>query len=338
MKKITAIWVRGVIFFSLILGATSGLAQEAADNGSAKDAEKMAMEEFQKGIDLFEGGSFVEAADHFRAAMNHKSSWKMYYNIGQSEAAAQRYGLALEAFETYLVAGGDDVPVGKKDEVLTEIERLRLLVGVISLKAPDGAALVIDGYMRGTTPFEGVIRVAAGPHQVQVTRGEEVLYDKRVKLAGGMTTAIDAMPAGDAGPTVAESNPTDTTAAGDENANTEVVSADTQNAGKMPRKLLAGIITGGAGVVFTGVGVAFLIKGAKDAKEAEDWNVATDKTKIDKYNDKTLPMNRAMTIAGLAVGGAAMAAGAVLIVLGLKDKKAGRARLVPSFDGLTVSF
>lgn len=334
MKKITVIWANWALFCCVILGGNAVVAQESEAETGGQSAEELAMAEFQAGIALFESGQYVEAANRFRAAMKHKASWKMYYNIGQSEAAAQRYGLALEAFETYLVAGGDDVAVAKKDEVLKEIERLRLLVGVIDFRAEEGASLVIDGYVRGTAPLEGVVRVAAGPHRVQVTMNEEVIYDKRIKFAGGMTTVIDATPTA-AAPEVTDAQTDDVGAADD-----SVMTADTRNAGKMPRKLLAGIITGGAGVVFAGVGVAFLIKGARDDEEANGWDPAIppQKSKIEDYNDNTLPLNRAMTITGLAVGGAAMAAGAVLIVLGLREKKAGKARVFPTLGGMTVSF
>ena len=333
MKKITVIWTKWALLCCVILGGNAVVAQESEAETSGQSAEELAMAEFHAGIALFESGQYVEAANRFRSAMKHKSSWKMYYNIGQSEAAAQRYGLALEAFETYLVAGGDDVAVAKKDEVLKEIERLRLLVGVIDFRADEGASLVIDGYVRGTAPLEGVVRVAAGPHQVQVTMNEEVIYDKRIKFAGGMTTVIDAT-------TTAAPEATDADTGDAGIVNDGVMTADTRNAGKMPRKLLAGIITGGAGVVIAGVGVAFLIKGAKDDEEADGWNpaIAPQKNKIEDYNDNTLPLNRAMTITGLTVGGAAMAAGAVLIMLGLKDKKAGKARVLPTMGGMTVTF
>ncbi|MBN2718361.1 MAG: tetratricopeptide repeat protein [Deltaproteobacteria bacterium] len=300
---------------------------EAPEDSPVYDVNDKAMAEFQKGIDLFEAGKYIDAADSFRAAMAEKSSWKMYYNIGQSEAAAQRYGLALEAFEAYLVAGGDDVPFAKKDEVLAEIERLRLLVGVVELKAPEWSELVIDGYVRGIVPIEGVIRVAAGPHHIQVRCKGEILFDADVKIAGGVTTPIDAGNSADE-------------VQNEVNLKQHSTSDNSQSDRAIPKKLLAGIVTGGAGVLVTGLGVAFLIKGTKDADEAEEWNNMTPRpdAKIDKYNDKTLPLNTAMTVAGLALGGAAMAAGTVLIIFGLKEKKKRDVSVVPTLGGLSVKF
>lgn len=319
-----------VIFVSLLLiGLTGGngvvFAQALDDigDGGVDDEAKAAL---RRGIELFETGAYVDAADSFRKAMSVKASWKLYYNIGQSEAAAQRYGLALEAFEAYLVSGGDNVPVEKKDEVLEEIERLRLLVGILDFKAPEGASLLIDNYFRGKTPIEGVIRVAAGPHHIVVTRNGKTIYDSKVKIAGGIATTIDAGDADNADDVHADN------AAGSTSATPETES--------MPRLLKAGIIVGGAGVVLTGVGVIFLIKGINDDEEAQGWDKdnESEKGKIDDYNNTTLPLNKAMTVTGFVAGGLAMATGTILMILGSKKKDSSTAAVMPALGGLTVRF
>ena len=345
MKKLSTLFsiVMGCCVFAVAGGAPCQTNQldTTSDSDDTSQSDERAKEEFQKGIALFESGKFVDAADSFRAAMAEKSSWKMYYNIGQSEAAAQRYGLALEAFESYLVSGGDDVPFAKKDEVLAEIERMRLLVGVVELKAPQRSELVIDGYVRGTVPIEGVIRVAAGPHHMQVKREGEILFDAQVRIAGGMTTPIDLLSA-DGGDAISPTEGADADSGADTVSDTHPVNATSATGNPapygMPKMLLAGIITGGAGILFAGVGAAFLIKGTRDSRRAEDLNSVTEKDKIDDYNDRVLPINKTMTIVGLSVGGAAIAAGTVLVILGLKQKKNGQTHIQPSMGGLAVTF
>ena len=55
---------------------------------------------------LYGDKKFKEAADAFRLANHLRRSWKLLYNIGQCEAAAKRYGMALDAFERYVAEGG----------------------------------------------------------------------------------------------------------------------------------------------------------------------------------------------------------------------------------------
>ena len=118
-----------------------------------------------KGRDLFEQGNYVEAAGSFRKAYELKPNWKILYNIGQCEASAKRHGLALTAFEEYFSRGGDDIPPERKDEVLAEISRLKLIVGMLEIFAPDGAEIAIDNVIRGTAPL------SSGPaHHVPVIR------------------------------------------------------------------------------------------------------------------------------------------------------------------------
>ncbi len=166
-----------------------GLPRAAAAEDTT-DAE--AKQVYQQGVDAFEEGRFDEAARAFRRANELRPSWKLLYNMGQSEAAARRYGLALDAFEQYLVGGGDEIQGDRREEVLAEIQRLRVLVGVVEVQAPDGTELLVDGYSYGKTPFAGPVRVAAGEHEAVLRLGDEVLLEKKLGIAGGMTTTLTA--------------------------------------------------------------------------------------------------------------------------------------------------
>jgi hypothetical protein len=146
---------------------------------------------YKKGVKFFDKGDFVEASKAFREANRLKPSWKLFYNIGQSEAAAGRYGLALEAFEAYLVQGADQVPEGRGETVLKEVQRLRVLVGTIQVEAPKGTALEVDDMPRGEIPFQGPVRVAAGKHRVVLKVDGKIALDQQISVAGGMTTNVE---------------------------------------------------------------------------------------------------------------------------------------------------
>ena len=51
-------------------------------------------------------------------------------HVPMAEAAARRYGLALDAFEAYLVKGGDDITEGRREDVLKDIQSL--IAGLVS--------------------------------------------------------------------------------------------------------------------------------------------------------------------------------------------------------------
>ncbi|MBN2673405.1 MAG: tetratricopeptide repeat protein [Deltaproteobacteria bacterium] len=111
---------------------------QAGDKAAAKEA-------FDEGTKLFSQKQYDEAAERFREAYALKATWKLLYNIGQAEAAAKRYGLALEAFERYLAEGGDEVENSRRSEVLEEIRKMRDMVGDLLVKGPADAVVSVDG-------------------------------------------------------------------------------------------------------------------------------------------------------------------------------------------------
>jgi hypothetical protein len=157
---------------------------------SAEEGEQDARGWHKQGVEAFKEGNYDDASRAFREAQKLRPTWKLNYNIGQCEAAAKRYGLALEAFEAYLVGGGDDVPDERREYVSAEIRRIQPLVGVLEVEAPPGVEVLVDGALRGVLPLAGPLRVAAGPHAVQFDKEGERLYEQKINVAGGMTSLV----------------------------------------------------------------------------------------------------------------------------------------------------
>jgi len=183
MRRVLCVLCPAILWSFVLAAPASGQGQEATD--------QQAKIYYQKGVESFNAGNFAEAAKAFRQAYRLKPSFKIYYNIGQSEAAAKRYGEAWEAFELYLLAGGDEVPVERKDYVVSEIQRMKMLAGVVEVKAPDGLDVMVDGEARGTTPLKGPLRMTAGNRKVAVQKDGKVLQEKEISVIGGMSTSVE---------------------------------------------------------------------------------------------------------------------------------------------------
>jgi hypothetical protein len=152
-----------------------------------------AVAQFKRGVGLFKSGSHGEAVEAFRRANELKPSWKLQYNIGQCEAALKRYGLAIEAFECYLAEGGDEVPAERRDEVLSELDRLRKMVGFIRIIGGSGIVVYVDRVERGTTPMKSSIQVTAGvEHWIWLVKDGRKLLTVNEKLSGGETVELNA--------------------------------------------------------------------------------------------------------------------------------------------------
>jgi len=183
MRKLLFI---NALFLSAILVCPALEAQEKSTNDQAREF-------YQHGISLFEKGDAKAAAEAFREAYRMRPSWKILFNIGQCEAAAGRYGLAMEAFQQYLVEGRDDIPVDRKDYVLNEIKRLEPLIGELRVNAPDGSSVFVDGVERGKTPLlKPVLVVAGAEHEAVVVFENEQILREKFSVWGGKSIVLKA--------------------------------------------------------------------------------------------------------------------------------------------------
>jgi hypothetical protein len=172
----------------------------AQDDAGEPDIKEQAKEAFAQASELFANGEFVDAAAAFRRAMALAPSWKLYYNIGHSEAAARHYGLALEAFQMYLAEAGDAIPDDREEEVFAQIAELKKKVGSVKVTAPSGAIIIIDNIQRGVAPMVGSMKVAAGKtHKVLVKQEGEVILEQTVRIWADEEATLTARAKGDSG-------------------------------------------------------------------------------------------------------------------------------------------
>ena len=309
MRILVVISVAGL---GLLLASAAG-ADESADAKAA----------FEQGKVLFNDGRFTEAADAFRAANDLNPNWRLLYNIGQSEAAGRRYGLALEAFEKYLSEGGDDVEAERQSEVLSEVARLRNLVGYIKVSAPEGTTVAVDGELRGTAPIFRELPVAASVrHTVTATAEGAVVGEETVQVSGGRTVQVALTAKTE--PAVTEPVASPETQPSPTAAPVETVSegpAAEPGGTKGSRLRIIGWAT-------TGVGAAVLIGGVVTAglamsKEGDLKDNCSNGTCPEEYlatQDQRDNLALATDIL-LPVGGVIAAAGITMVLVGLIQKR-----------------
>ncbi len=176
------------IRLSLILPVVMLFFAVGAKAGEKKpsEGESPAVAAFSEGVRLFNAAQHEEAVAEFRKAYRLKPAWKILYNIGQCEAALTRYGLAIEAFEAYLGEGGDKVALERRDEVLSELDRMRKMVGGIKVSGREGVEVYVDDIKRGTTPVNSSILVTAGVrHGIVFRKDEEEISSITETVRGG---------------------------------------------------------------------------------------------------------------------------------------------------------
>ena len=342
LKKQVIGWILAIASVTAFPTFADEKGDTVADTVSDEDAARTA---FGEATALYNDGKYDESLKRFESAYSLKPSWKLYYNIGQAAVAARRQGVAIAAFEKYLAQGGDEIPMTRRDEVLKEIDRLRMIVGSIDLQAPDGFTIEIDGFPRGTTPLVGRLRVSASlEHEIVLKNGDAVVDSKKIIVGGRESITVRL---------------------GDGNVSKRVDSVET--GGNMTEAARANIVhihkrkarnfrTAGWVTLGAGGGIAVLgLLGLAAAKKDKDDNDATNctndpdpdcETKLEKSIQET-DDTRKRSIGALVIGLAAMAVSPVLFYnskkhenLAQKYEQAIIPQMAPGYSGFMyqVSF
>lgn len=154
----------------------------------ADRAEAKARDSFNQGVTAFDQGRLAEALDLFRKAYQLKPSYRILYNIAQTEAELGRPHKAIATFEAYLAEGGAKVPKKRRLSTEAEIRKLAARVGTLDVHGPPEAKLWVDGDHIGSLPLGAPIRLPAGQHRISVQLPESEPCEKIVEIRGKEAT------------------------------------------------------------------------------------------------------------------------------------------------------
>ncbi|MFI5301683.1 MAG: PEGA domain-containing protein [Polyangiales bacterium] len=144
---------------------------------------------FEDGVKLYRDGHFEEARVKFKAAYGLKKRPSILLNLARAELQTKR-PLDAAAHFRELLAMSDAKPEDREDARagLTDAHKQ---LGVVTIEAPDGSALTIDGEARGTTPVDP-IDVIPGSHSVTIKAPGGRVTTEKVTLMMGQTTTVRA--------------------------------------------------------------------------------------------------------------------------------------------------
>lgn len=136
---------------------------EASSNGdsASSSTEALARKHFETGVTAYESGDFATAADEFTRSYQLKPHPAILLNVAQSELQAARYVEAATHFRSYLEQVDTPDPAGREG-----FKEARARVAEVTIEAPPGSTLAVDGTPLGQAPLPAPIYLAPGPHEV----------------------------------------------------------------------------------------------------------------------------------------------------------------------------
>jgi tetratricopeptide (TPR) repeat protein len=92
---------------------------------AADDPRTLARESYARGVALANAGDYQRALSEFQRAYELSPHYAVLYNVAQAERALGHSGKALEAFESYLRLGDEQITPERRSEVEAAIEALK---------------------------------------------------------------------------------------------------------------------------------------------------------------------------------------------------------------------
>lgn len=307
-----------MILRALVLVVASLMASVASAQGGGAPSE--ARVHFDRGVELYQEGSFDAALAEFERAHEISPNYKILYNIAQVQAERHEYVAAVKLFNEYLRAGASLVSAERRQAVEGDIEKLRQRIATLAIDANvTGAEVFVNDESVGKTPLEEAVLVNAGTCRVRVEKAGYSAKARTLTVTGAERARISFEL--DAAPTLTSRTTT----------------IETTNTTPFWISLGATVVLGGTTAV-----VGALTLGAN-----HDLDTQLDRTPADK-NAIESARNKVTTMAGLTDGfgaATAVAAGATLYFLIWPSKHtevvpapgAVHASLAPTPTGVALS-
>lgn len=169
------------VFLTVLAFASGALAQD--DRASARA-------HFERGVELFDEGRYVQALAEFEEAYRVSPRPAVLYNIAQLHAELGRSVEAADTYERFLAESTDlDADLRAEVEAAMRRERARIGTVTVTTSAP-GAHVALDDVEVGIAPLGEAVRVSAGEHVISAQADGYETVRHRFRIAGGQTIAI----------------------------------------------------------------------------------------------------------------------------------------------------
>ena len=138
-------------------------------NVARADARAEAKEKFHAGVALQQVEDYDAAVVAFEASLRLYPTKSALFNLANCLQAVHRYPEALAAVERLQSEYGDELDEDMRSAAeLQRVELESLTAWLLVVVDHDGAQVLVDGQVRGTSPLADPIRLAVGDHTVEV--------------------------------------------------------------------------------------------------------------------------------------------------------------------------
>jgi len=307
---------RACFAIASLVATTAQTAWAAPPRPSPSPIPPEAREEYDRARAAFQRGDYKACVDALERAQKQSPEPRLFWNSAACEKKLGHYAKAIHYVERYVIASASSLTDAEKKEAAQFLEASRAYVARVTvISNVEGAQVLVDGELVGTTPFSHPIVVDEGDHSVRYVRAGYATFETNEKALGGaeLRWAVELVP----------EKPMSGALPAPHGALAQGESAGPSRVGP--------IVLGGVGVVAAVVGTAFVLTASSEATVIEkECGTTCPRARWEKYRE------REITGDVLLVAGSAVVAGAVVWwFLRPNAKRTTGAWIAPGVGGLS---
>ncbi|MEP7119819.1 MAG: hypothetical protein ABJE95_02870 [Byssovorax sp.] len=188
----SAPWI-GLFALALIASVSTSTSAAAAPPAGKIDPKVAARSQADRGYELFEAGSYVEAAQAFRLAEGMFHAPTLVFAIGRAESKAGHLLEARALFQRVIAekiaAGAPPEYLGAQESARGELTAIEARIArlTITVRGAEGRAIVVrlDDAVVARAALEQPIEIDPGPHHVAVAADAGPAVTREVTAADG---------------------------------------------------------------------------------------------------------------------------------------------------------
>lgn len=149
---------------------------------------------FERGVELYDSGDVRAAYIEFKRAYALVPNYQLLFNIAQAQAELKDYVGAEESLSQYIEQAKDEISPERKEEVLSEMKRLRTYIAYVKINiSVEGATVRVDGVVVDAQGSSSRIPVSAGRRKIEIVRKGYERWERSIDVAGEDVLTLDAM-------------------------------------------------------------------------------------------------------------------------------------------------
>jgi hypothetical protein len=177
---------------SLFIGLTLLASPTFAESRAADDDTTKAGARFQQGVELYREGSYEGALAEFRKAYQLSPSYRVLYNIAQTQFALHDFVGAYKSLIQYMAEGRGEISGERLMQVDDMSAKLRERIAHLQITTNVvGADIRIDDVSVGSSPLPGPIPVNVGKHNVTAWKTGLPTASRTLAVAGKETVKVE---------------------------------------------------------------------------------------------------------------------------------------------------